>query len=292
MLRIENISKSFGTKTVLSHLNMEIQDGSIYGLVGVNGAGKSTLLRIIAGVYQADEGKIDFNGYDTYTDAGIRREIAYVSDDVYYPLGASLATTKQLYQSLYNFQEDAFQKYLDLFELDEKQRYSTMSKGMKRKASLLFALSIHAKLILLDEAYDGLEPIARRKFREALADLIEDQHVSVIISSHSLLELEDICDSFGMLNNGSLTSYGDLIEKRSNLNKYQLAFQNTPDRSMFHDFNILKYEEDGHIVKLVIRGNTDEVTSKLKTLHPLILDTMPVNFEEMFIYEVEGQKHE
>lgn len=294
MLKIEHLNKSFKDKHVLKGLDLEVKEGSIFGLVGINGAGKSTLLRLIAGVYQPDQGMITLDGHSTYDDASIRKKIAFVSDEQYYPIGSTIRSVKQLYRSMYDFDEEVFQKYLKLFDLEEKASIVNLSKGMKKRAALLFALSIHPKLILLDEAYDGLEPLARLRLKRALTDLIEDEGVSVIISSHSLKELEDICDSYGILEEGKMVTYGDLLESKDNIHKYQIAFAEDRTKEDFKDFDILHFEKEGRVYQLVIRGNEEEIQSQLEQMHPLLLDVLNVNFEELFIYELEsrGYKYE
>ncbi len=289
MLRIEHLYKSFGEKEVLKDLNLEVNEGSIFGLVGINGAGKSTLLRLISGVYQSDSGTIRFNEKDTYEDETIRNEISFVSDSQYYPIGCTVESLKLLYESIYDFDEENYQKYLELFELKPKMSVNNLSKGMKRRVSLLFALSTHPKLILLDEAYDGLEPLARLRFKKALTELIEDEQVSVIISSHNLKELEDICDSFGILEDGRIISYGDLLESKDLINKYQIAFKEEKTKEDFKDFDLLHFEQEGRVFKLVIRGKQEEITEQLKAMQPVLLDVLQVNFEELFIYELESR---
>lgn len=289
MLKISHLYKSFKDKEVLKDLNLEVQEGSIFGLVGINGAGKSTLLRLIAGVYRADGGTITLNDRDTYADASVRGRIAFVSDEQYYPLGSTIDSLKLLYASMYDFDEEAYRKYLDMFELDPKMSVPNLSKGMKRRVSLLFALSIRPDLILLDEAYDGLEPLARLRFKKALTDLIEDEHVSVIISSHNLKELEDICDTYGILEDGRIISYGDLLQSKERINKYQAAFKEELPEDAFKDLDVLHCEKQGRVYNLVIRGPQEEVTEALNRLNPVILDVLQVNFEELFIYELESR---
>lgn len=294
MLKIEHLYKNFGETEVLKDLNLEVNEGSIFGLVGINGAGKSTLLRLIAGVYEPDRGSILLSGSDTYHDEKIRTEIAFVSDEQYYPIGSTIESVKQLYETLYDFDEGAYQKYLKMFDLEPKMSITNLSKGMKRRVSLLFALSTYPKLILLDEAYDGLEPLARLRFKQALTDLIEDQQVSVIISSHNLKELEDICDSFGILEDGKIISYGDLLQSKELINKYQIVFNEEIEKDLFKEFDVLHFENEGRVYKVVIRGTQEEVIEKLNELHPVLLDVLQVNFEELFIYELEsrGVSHE
>lgn len=294
MLKIEHIDKSFGSKKVLDDLNLIVNDSSIFGLVGINGAGKSTLLRLIAGVYEADQGSITLNGMDTYKDAQSRAKIAFVADEAYYPIGATIGSLKLLYETMYDFSEEAYTKYMKLFDLNEKMSVTNLSKGMKRRVSLLFALSLKPELILLDEAYDGLEPLARLRFKKALTELIEDEGISVIISSHNLRELEDICDSFGILEGGKIVSYGDLLESKDLINKYQLAFADEKTKEDFRDFDLLHFEQEGRVARLVIKGNVEETMEKLNAMNPVLVDVLPVSFEELFIYELEsrGESHE
>ncbi len=288
MLEIKNVTKAFKDKSVLDDVSLNIDHGSIFGLVGVNGAGKSTLLRSIAGIYSLDDGLVLFEGLDTHIDVEIRKRIFLVSDDPYYPYGSSIKSLKMFYKSFYDFDEEVYQKYLNLFKLSETDNISNFSKGMKRQALLLIALACKPELLLLDEAFDGLDPIVRVHIKNALSDLIEDNNSLIIISSHNLKELEDICDSYGILENGHIETYGDLLESKANINKYQLAFKEEVDIEMFKGFDVLCKNMEGRIVTLVIKGNREDVSKKLEALNPLILDVLNVNFEELFIYEHTG----
>ena len=288
MLKIANVSKSFGNLTVLDDLSLEIKDSSIFGLVGVNGAGKSTLLRCISGIYRPDQGEVYLNDIDTYEDENIRKDIFFVNDDPYYPFAATINTLKDFYSSYYDFDEEAYHKYLNVFKLDPNKQISTFSKGMKRQTLLVFAMAIKPKLLLLDEAFDGLDPLVRHTLKQALSDFIEDSDTTIIISSHNLKELEDICDSYGILEKGKILTYGDLLESIQNINKYQLAFKEEIDESFFNQFDILHKNREGSIYTLVIKGDREEILSKLRELNPVVLDALKVNFEELFIYEHEG----
>lgn len=294
MLKIEHVAKSFGKKEVLRDLNLEVTEGSVFGLVGINGAGKSTLLRLIAGVYEPDEGTICLDGKDTFAVPAARRDIVFVADEPYYPIGSTVRSVSQLYRTMYDFDEDAYLKYMKMFDLEESMSILNLSKGMKKRVSLLFGLSVHPKLLLLDEAYDGLEPLARLRFRNVLTERIEDEKISVIISSHNLKELEDVCDSYGILEDGKMLTYGDLLEARERLNRYQIVFEREVTKDVFSGFDILHYEQEGRVVKLVIRGEESAVLKRLEELNPLLLDVLNVSFEELFIYELEsrGEIHE
>lgn len=291
MLKIDQLQKSFGNKQILNNLCLEIPEGTIFGLVGINGAGKSTLLRCIAGVYEPEQGSILFNGSDTYEDERVRNEIAFVSDEAYFPVGSTIKSVKLLYETLYDcFSQEDYKKYLELFQLDENASIVNLSKGNKRRVSLLFALCTKPKLLLLDEAYDGLEPLARYKFKNVLTQLIEDEQITVIISSHNLKELEDICDSFGILEDGKMMEYGDLTESKENINKYQIVFDQELEDNAFDAFDILHLEHEGRVYKLVAKGNQNTVLSKIQEMHPLLVDVLQVNFEELFIYELQAKE--
>lgn len=294
MLKIKNLTKGFGRGNVLDGLDLTVEDGSIFGLVGVNGAGKSTLLRLIAGVYRPEGGHILLDGRSTWSDMNTKRKIAFVSDETYYPPAATIRSMCLLYEDMYDFDPDMYKKALDLFELDPGQQISSFSKGMKRKTALLFAICTHPRLMLLDEAYDGLEPLSRFRFKGILTDLIEDEDMSVIISSHNLKELEDICDSFGLLKDGKISDSGDLALSKEQVNKYQLAFNEEKDRSAFRGLDVLHYEKEGQVYRLIIRGGRLDVETTLRKMHPILMNVLPVDFEELFIYEVEsgGKEHE
>ena len=288
MLKINNVKKYFGDKEVLKNLNLEINEGSIFGLVGVNGAGKSTLLRCIAGIYKPEEGETLLSGQNTYLNEKIRKDIFFVSDDAYYSLASNINNLKEFYSSYYNIDEEAYQKYLKLFGLDENKQINAFSKGMKRQTLLLFALAIKPKLLLLDEAFDGLDPIVRYNLKKSLYEFIDENKSIIIISSHNLKELEDICDSFGILEDGKIETYGDLLESKQNINKYQVAFKEDVDESVFKQFELLHMSKEGSVYSLVIKGDKENIINKLNELNPLILDTLSVNFEDLFIYEHEG----
>ncbi len=289
MLEIRNLRKNFRSKEVLRDLNLTVSDGSVFGLVGINGAGKSTLLRCICGVYQPESGQVIFNDKDTYYDVDIRKDIFFVSDDGYFPHNSTIASIKCFYESFYDLDEELYRRYLKVFNLSENAQISTFSKGMKRQTSLLFALAIRPRLLLLDECFDGLDPLVRLTFKKALVELLEDKEITVIISSHNLKELEDICDSFGILDNGQINTYGDLLESKENITMYQLAFHEDHEKDDFAGFNIMNYKKEGKVYTLVIKGDKEETTRKLEEMEPILLNELPVSFEELFIYEVESR---
>lgn len=291
MLSIKNVSKSYKDKKVLNNLSLEINDGAVFGLIGINGAGKSTLLRCIAGVLENDEGSIELDEKNTFKDTLVKRDIVFVSDDPYFPKSSNILDLKEYYSSFYDLKEELYDKYLKMFGLDERAPISSFSKGMRRQTVLLFGMAIKPRLLLLDECFDGLDPLMRLNFKKSLIDLIEEKEITVVISSHNLKELEDICDSFGILENGRIDTYGDLLESKKNINKYQLAYSDVKEKDFFKDFDILSFDNSGRVITLVIKGEKEEVLNKLNNSNPLLVDVLPVNFEEMFIYEM-GEKDE
>ena len=287
MLKAEQVSKSFGNTAVLRDLSIEIPDKTIFGLVGINGAGKSTFLRLVAGVYQPDQGTITLNGRDTLKDDPVRKDISFVADEAYYPVGSTLGSIASLYESMYDFDSALFKTYCEMFELNPKMPMANYSKGMRRRASIILALCTHPKLLLLDEAYDGLEPLARLQFKRILAQRLEEEEITVVISSHNLRELEDICDSFGILENGTIQRHGNFLESKGAINKYQMAFETELSKEDFKGLDILRFEKEGRVIQMVVRGEEDAVMNVLQEHQPLFTDILPVTFEEMFLYELE-----
>ena len=286
MISITNLCKSFGPKVVLANLNLQINDGQVLGLVGINGAGKSTLLRTLCGVYKADAGEILVDGKPSYENEQIKKDFFFLPDEPFYDQNSTPASILALYCSLYNVDKDKYYEYLEHFKINSKEKLNKFSKGMKRQTFISLALAIHPKYLVLDEAFDGLDPLARLMFKRELVDMISDYHSTVIISSHSLRELEDICDSFALLNNNHIVSNGNLTEALDELHKYQIAFREVVTKDLFP--NVYKtYSSDGRVVKIITSLTIDELNEKLKDLNPVFIDELPVDFEEMFEAVVE-----
>ncbi len=288
MLKVENISKKLGNKMVLENCSLNVKDGSVVGLIGPNGAGKSTLLRCICDVYQSDSGSITFNGETIHENEYLKQNILYLSDDPYYMYNATIKEMKEFYQIFYpQFDEEVYRKYLKAFKLDENKNMNNFSKGMKRQSFILMALAISPKLLLLDESFDGLDPMMRLLFKRAINECIETKEMSIIISSHNLRELEDICDHFAILENAHIETSGDIDDTKESIHKIQVAFKEEKQRSDFEELDIMHYTQQGRIITMVIKGDIEENKKKLNDMNPLIMDILPVNLEEIFIYEME-----
>lgn len=288
MLNIRCVSKKLGNKKVLDQVNLQIQDGSIFGLVGPNGAGKSTLLRILAGVIREDAGVVTWDNEPIFDNPAVKKDILFISDEPYYFYNASISDMKQFYQLWYpSFDEDEYAHYLKLFHLDEKMPLAQFSKGMKCQAFIIFALAIAPKLLLLDEVFDGLDPMMRLMFQRALAKSVEEKKMTVLISSHNIRELEDICDSFGILDDHCITTSGDIESVRENVHAIQLAFKEEVDPSLFDHLDVLSIRVESKFAKLVVKGNVEKIINYLRSLDPVILEVQNINLEEVFLYEME-----
>ncbi len=290
MIEIKNLSKSFKDKLVLNNLNLKIDDGHVFGLVGINGAGKSTLLRLLSGIYQKDQGEILIDNLNVYENEQIKKDIFFLPDEPYYEANTTPLSIISLYQTYYNFNKEEYLSYINKFNLPLKKSMKNFSKGMKRQVFISLALAIKPKYLFLDEAFDGLDPLARLEFKRALIDLVEDKKTTIIISSHSLRELEDICDSYGLLDNNKISSHGLISESLAKVHKYQVAFNNVPTKEMF-DINFITYHQDNRIIKVVVEDDYATFTNKISKFNPLIIDEIAIDFEELFIIEVERRGH-
>lgn len=287
MIEIKGVTKALGNNLVLDEVNLSIEEGKVFGLVGVNGAGKSTLLQCLAGIYKPESGEVVINGKQVYENPHVKQDIVLINDDPYYPLNATVDDIKNLYASFYALDEKRYETYVSLFKLDRKKVINNFSKGMKRQVFLIMALAISPKVLILDEAFDGLDPFVRLTFKRALTDLIEEKNITVIISSHNLRELEDICDSFGILENHHIVTSGDIQEGKDNIHKMQLVFKDNVTKDMLTNLDIIHFDQVGRVMSLVVKGNIDEIKAELNQYHPLLMEVLAISFEEMFIYEME-----
>lgn len=289
MIEIKNISKSFVDKKVLENVSLKIDDGKIFGLVGINGAGKSTLLRIMSGVYEADDGDVFYDNKKVYDNPEAKKDIFFLSDNPFYPKSWTVKNFLDFYSNYYDVNIAVFNKLLEQFKLPFKKSINNYSKGMKRQLFLAIAIAISPKYLLLDEAFDGLDPLARLTFKRAVFHLFDHKRTTIIISSHSLRELEDICDNYGILDRHKILYSGDLEGDKSNINTYQIAFKEEKSKEIFNDFDVIHFSKTGRVMKVVIRGDKKVVMDVLKKLNPILLEIIPLNFEDIFVYQVEKE---
>ena len=289
MIEIKNLSHSLGGKKILDNINLTLPEGSIMGLVGINGAGKTTLLRLISGVYVADEGEITCDGLPMSEEIA-RKNLFFLPDDPYYTIYTTGKSLFELYKVFYpDMDREIFLKHLANFGLDEKKPIRNFSKGMRRQLYIALALSVKPKYLLLDEAFDGLDPLARLAFKKAINHAADEYGTSVLISSHSLRELEDFCDSYALIDKMTIASSGDIAERVNRFCKFQLAFFNDFDEQTFAGLPVVSLERTGRFARVVLEGKEDEMKMALEKLNPAVVEQMTMDFEEMFIHEVEGR---
>jgi ABC-2 type transport system ATP-binding protein len=289
MINLKNIHKQFDTKKVLENINWEIPKASIYGLVGPNGAGKSTLLRIISGVLKADEGTVLVNGVDVYDNPSIKKHILFVSDDPFFLPQSTIKEMRNFYELFYpSFNDSMYHSLLKKFGLNETDRITDFSKGMKRQASIILALSCSPDVLLLDEAFDGLDPVMRLNLKRIIANELMNRDMTVIISSHNLRELEDICDRIALLNNHTITIQDEIESIRNQYHKIQLAYTNAIDDKVLHDLNPMYFDKRGNVYMIVLKGDLDDKMKQIKDTQPVLCEEIPITMEEVFVYEMEA----
>ena len=287
MIEVKNVTKRFEDFTALRDLTMTVPTGAVYGLVGPNGSGKSTILRHITGVYRQDAGEVLVDGQPVYENPAVKARIAYIPDDVFYFPQAGVRDMMQYYQGIYPaFDTGRYEKLKEVFQLDEKQPIRRMSKGMQKQAAFWLAMCQKADIMVLDEPVDGLDPVMRRQIWGLLMADAAERSMTVLVSSHNLRELEDVCDHVGILDHGHLLLERSLSELQENIAKVQLALPD--DRPLPEGLNLVHETISGRLRTLILRGDPDETLQKLQECEPLFLDAVPLTLEEIFIYELGG----
>lgn len=288
MIKIENVSKTFSTVKALDNLTVAIESGTVFGLVGSNGSGKSTLLRILSGVYTADSGNITIDDENAYDNEAVKGKCCFVSDFPYFSNNATLKNMAVLYRSLYpDWNEEKYRKLSKIFPINSRDKIIRMSKGMQRQVALILALSVCPKYLFLDEIFDGLDPVIRQLVKKLIADDITENNMTVIIASHNLRELEDICDHIGFLHKGGILLEQDIDELKLNLHRIHVAYENLLPEEAFDTLDIVKIKNTGRLYELVARGTLQEIEKVVYAYNPLFYEALPLTLEEIFISEME-----
>ena len=293
MIEARNVVKAFDGFRALDGLTMTITRGSIYGLVGPNGAGKSTLLRHVTGVYRQDSGSVLLEGNPIYENPAAKARIASIPDELYYFLSASTRDMMRFYKGFYpRFDAGRYQALKDVFTtVDERQPIRRLSKGMQKQAAFWLALCCRPDVLVLDEPVDGLDPVMRRQVWGLLMGDVAEHGTTVLVSSHNLRELEDVCDHVGILSRGRVLIERSLSDLQENLVKMQVVFQEKEMPRMPEDLQILHVSRVGRIHTLIVRGGATEVTNRLAAFGPILLEALPLTLEEIFIYELGGEDY-
>ena len=288
MIEIKNLTKRFQDFTALENVTCTIGSGCIYGMVGSNGAGKSTFLRTLTGVYQPDGGEIRIDGEPVWDKPAVKRRIAYVPDELYFLAGANLNRMERMYRNLYpDFDRDRFEKLRSHLQLPRNKSLGQFSKGMRRQAATILALSCRPDYLFFDETFDGLDPVMRNFVKKLICEDVLERGASAIITSHSLRELEDICDQLALLHKGGLVLESDIENLKTSQFKIQIAFRGEYDKSKFQGIQVSHYEKSGSVANLIVSGDRDEIVQKLRAMEPILLDVLPLTLEEVFTYEME-----
>ena len=287
MLEMRNVTKTFGSFAALKALSLTVPKGSVYGLVGPNGAGKSTAIRILTGVYKPDTGTVTMDGQPTFENPQIKARIGYIPDEVFYFPSASLEEMHRFYKGVYpDFDEGLYRKLQDVFQLPPKGQLRRFSKGMQKQAAFHLTLCTRPDVLILDEPVDGLDPVMRRQVWSLVLSDVAQRGTTVLISSHNLRELEDVCDYVGIMDRGHMLLERSLADMQCNIVKLQLV-GDTPQ-----GLEILHESSSGRMKTLILRGSVESVTHALQESEPVFFDVLPLTLEEIFIYELGGVNDE
>ena len=289
MIEIKNLSKAFEKNFALKKLNFQVGDGSVFALVGSNGSGKSTLLRTISGVYQPTAGDVLIDGKPIFENPQLKDQVYFVADVTFFYKGTTLDNASNLLSKIYSgWSEETYLRLCSIFPIDRRGKLINMSKGMQRQASLILALSAKPKYLLLDEIFDGLDPVIRRLVKQLIINDVSDRGMSVIIASHNMRELEDICDHIAFLHRGNLVVEDDVDEIKTQVHKFHAAFDRDFDQNeIIGGLEILNIKRSGNLISFTAKGNKEDIEKIIKAQEPIFMESLPLTLEEIFMCEME-----
>ena len=289
MLEAKNVVKSFDGFRALDDASLTVPKGAVYGLVGPNGAGKSTIIRHFTGVYRPDSGALTLEGQPIYENPAVKRRICVIPDDWFYFSQWSIREMARLYKGMYpTFSQERYDKMHEVFPLDDRQMIRRMSKGMQKQAAFWITMSCMPEYLILDEPVDGLDPVMRRQVWSLLLGDVAERGTTVLVSSHNLRELEDVCDHVGIMNKGQVLLERSLSELQDNTVKLQVAYAAAEEPPLPEGIRVLHRSAVGRVITYIVRGSREEVLHRMQALSPLLLEAIPLTLEEIFIYELGG----
>ena len=293
MVEVTNLVKEFDGFRALDGTNMSVKKGAIYGLVGPNGAGKSTLIRHLTGIYRQNEGTVTIDGEKVYENPKIKEKFAYIPDDIFYFMQANTLEMKRFYHGMYpKFDDKMFDRLKEFFPtIDPKKSIRSLSKGMQKQVAFWLAVCTRPELLILDEPVDGLDPVMRRQIWSIIMADVSEHDTTVIVSSHNLRELEDVCDHVGIMHKGKVIIERSLSDLQGSVCKIQVAFQ-AEMPVLPENFDVLHMANTGRVYTLIVKGNPTEAKLQLEKMHPMLIDILPLTLEEIFIYELGGVDYE
>lgn len=289
MLEMKNVTKTFGNFKALDDLTLTVPSGRVYGLVGPNGAGKSTAIRHLTGIYRPDSGSVTMDGQPIYENPAVKAAIGYIPDEIFYYPSATLEDMRKFYRGIYPTFDDAlFDKLYDVFQLPKRTPIRRFSKGMQKQAAFWLALSAMPDYLILDEPVDGLDPVMRRQVWSLMMGDVAERGTTVLVSSHNLRELEDVCDHVGIMNKGRVLLERSLSELQDNTVKLQVAYAAAEEPPLPEGIRVLHRSAVGRVITYIVRGSREDVLHRMQALSPLLLEAIPLTLEEIFIYELGG----
>ena len=287
MLQVKNVTKCFGDFKALDNLSMTVPKGTVYGLVGPNGAGKSTIIRLLTGVYTPDEGELTMDGQRVYENTAVKERIGYIPDEIFYFPSATLEDMRKFYRGLYpKFDDDLFDRLYEIFNLPKKTPLRRFSKGMQKQAAFHLAISCRPEVLILDEPVDGLDPVMRRQVWSLILSDVAEHGTTVLISSHNLRELEDICDHVGIMDHGRMLLEKSLADMQGSTVKLQIVGEAPENLDILHE------SSSGRLRTYIVRGGAAEISAAVAAANPAYFDVLPLSLEEIFIYELGGVNYE
>lgn len=299
MICAKNVVKSFDGRYALNGLDLHVKKGSVYGLVGPNGAGKTTFIKALMGVYKTDSGEITLNGAPVYENELVKRKIVYVSDDLFFYPTYTIAQTAKMYADIYpSWSPELFNKLHEIYKMDLNRKVIRLSKGMQKQVAFWLGLSAQPDVMVLDEPIDGLDPVMRRNTWKLILGEVAERGMTVLISSHNLRELEDVCDHVGIVYGGKIVIEKSLDDVKGNIHKIQLAFSKEKDPenkntdAVCEKLDVLHKSSVGSVANLIVRGDVSEIENAILPYSPAVFDMIPLTLEEVFIYELGGMGYE
>lgn len=289
MIHVQDLTKTFGKKEVLKNINLQVNQGSIYGLLGSNGAGKTTLLKVIVGILKQKKGTVLIEEETVFEQVKQKERLIFIPDQPYFFSHYTVKQMAEFYRDFYpQWNQERFYELQKIFKLDLNSKIHQFSKGMQPQVTFWLALSAMPDYLILDEPFDGLDAVIRKKIKNLIINDVAEREMTVIVSSHNLREVEDICDHVGILHNGQFILEKDLDDLKSDVHKVQVVMKNNFPEDILDSFTILHHEKRGSVQLLIVKGAREAIDDTIKRADPLVYDLLPLTLEEIFVYEMEG----
>ncbi len=294
MIDAQNVVKQFGSFRALDEMNLHIEKGSVYGLIGPNGAGKTTFIKSLVGIYKIDEGKVTVDGMQVFDNLNIKKRIIYICDDLFFFPTYSILETARYYSGIYpQWSWEQFDRLKNVFKIDVKKKVRKLSKGMQKQVAFWLGICANPDVMILDEPVDGLDPVMRRNVWKLMLQAVSDRQMTVLVSSHNLRELEDVCDHVGIMFEGKVVIEKSLDDIKGNIHKVQVAFsEGVFPKECEEQLEILDKSGFGSVNILIVKGEADELEQAFKKYEPIVFDILPLTLEEVFVYELGGMGYE